>query len=148
MNVIEHGSWVRYQPSTIPDDAPPNALFCRRESDGMDWYAYVHPGTNFGADTVKFAAIMRDGVGYVVGPATTDATAMFPADHLVGEITDYVGTDPQGDLGNKVFDPATGAFTDQPPPPARQVETAAEKLILQTLGQLAKRLDALEKRKD
>ena len=146
MNVIEHGNWVRYQPDVIRADAPLNTMFCRRESDGVDWYDYVHPGGNFNSNTVKFTAMMRDGIGYIVAAATTDATAMFPADHIVGEITDYVGTDPQGDLGNKVFDPATGAFTAQPAARHVVVETEAEKLILQTLGKISDRLAALEKK--
>jgi hypothetical protein len=38
----------------------------------------------------------------------------------VREITDYTGSDPQADFGQKLYDPATDAFSDLPPlePPA------------------------------
>ena len=110
MNIIDHGKWVAYTPANIPVGAPPNTLFAKRESDGVDWYTYVR---NFSADTVKFMAAQRDyASGYVVGPAVRDATMLFPAGHIVGEIVDYVGGDPQEEFRNKLFDPKTRTFTD------------------------------------
>ena len=143
---IDHGKWKTYTPAKMRKDAPPNALFARRESDGVDWYDYVHPGNNFAADTVKIAVDWRDYAGgYVVGPAVYDATMIFPPDHIVMEIDDYTGTDPQTDLGNKLYDPATGVFSDQPPlpPPA---PTATEMKMLNALDAIAARLDKLEKK--
>lgn len=132
MNIIDHGEWTPYRPEKFPVGAPPNALFAVRRSDTVDWYDYVHSGKNFGADTVKFAAVIHDGIGYVVGPAVYDPTMLFPANHIVAEITDYTGSDPQADFGNKVYDPATGSFSDQlppPPPPSTQIPTALADII-------------------
>lgn len=150
MSIIDHGNWVRYKPEKPPKDAPGNAMFARRESDGMDWYDYVAPGTtNFAVGTVKFAAMWRDNVGaYVVGPAVYDASAIFPADHIVGEIDDYVGDDPQTDIGNMIYDPATGDFRSQPPPPPPPPlpPSPTETKILNALDAIVARLEKLEKK--
>lgn len=113
MNTIDHGKWLAYIPTPLPEGMPRNAMFARRESDGVDWYDYVNAGTNFQPDTVKIAASYRDATSqYIIGPANYDATAMFPQGCIVHEITDYTGSDPQRDLGSKAFDPATGTFSD------------------------------------
>lgn len=114
MNIIEHGKWLPYRPSELPPDAPANAMFAQRDVDQIDWYDYVNSGENFGVDSVKLAAIWRDPVGYVVGPAVYDATMLFPARHIVLEVTDYSGSDPQADFGNTVYDPATHTFAVAP----------------------------------
>jgi hypothetical protein len=146
MSTIDHGDWVKYTPATPREDAPPAALFARRTMDGVDWYDYVNPGTNFQPGTVKFAVILREGIGYVVGPAVYDATRIFPADHIVFETSDYEGSDPQADLGNKVYDPVARSFNDQPPlppPPPSDTETK----ILTALDSIMARLEKLEKKK-
>lgn len=113
MTTIDHGQWTAYTPMTLPPDAPASAMFARRDSDGVDWYDYVNPGTNFQPGNVVIAASWRPPISqYVVGPATFTPTAIFPQGCIVHEVTDYTGSDPQADLGNKAFDPATGEFTD------------------------------------
>ena len=44
------------------------------------------------------------------------------------EVTDYTGSDPQADFGNKIYDPQNGTFTERepPPPPAVFVEMRKE----------------------
>ena len=127
MNTIDHGKWDIYTPVSLPEGMPANAMFARRESDGVDWYEYVNPGTNFNPAYVKIAALYREASGqYVIGPATYDATTIFPAGCIVHEVTDYTGSDPQGDLGLKAFDPVTGDFTDPIIPPA---STAMKSLL-------------------
>lgn len=124
MNTIDHGSWTRYTPDPRPEGAPLNAMFARRDGDGVDWYDYTRTGNHFGAGHVVIAAYWVEGQGsYVVGPATQTPVAIFPQGCIVHEITDYAGSDPQADLGDKRFDPATGVFTDLIPPPARTRET-------------------------
>lgn len=117
MNIVDHGKWLAYTPDPIPSDAPANALFCKRESDGQDWYEIVHGDTApLPASSVKFTALWNPGYSsYVVAAAVYDGTKLFPAGQIVQEITDYAGTDPQKDFGGKLYDPATGAFTDPPP---------------------------------
>lgn len=136
MNTIDHGKWVAYKPAILPPGAPENALFARRESDGVDWYDYVNSGTNFQSGNVVLAALYREASGqYVTGPATRDHTALFPAGCIVHEVTDYTGSDPQGDLGTKAFDPATGEFTDPIIPPSQRDAV---------LEDMVKRIAALE----
>jgi hypothetical protein len=140
MNIIDHGSWQPYTPAKFPDDAPPNAMFAIRKIDHVDWYDYVNSGNNFGANTVVFAAIEHDPeVGYVIGPATFDPTTIFPADHVLGEITDYTGRDPQTDFGGKIYDPVAGTITDPPPPPVQDK-------IMTVLGDIIQRLAKLEQK--
>ena len=138
MSIINHGKWIAYKPETLPEGAPPNAMFAKREGDDTDWYGYVNSGENFGADNVKFMAAWRDSVGgYVVGPAVYDPTMLFPASQIVGEITDYTGTDPQNDLGGKIYDEAAGTFSDPPPVKAPP----------DVIAELLARIEALEARK-
>lgn len=144
MNIIDHGKWLAYKPEQIDKKIPLNVMFAKRESDTVDWYEYVNSGENFGADSVKFMAIWQeDASGYVVGPAVLDPTMLFPAGQIVGEITNYTGTDPQSDFGNKVYDPATHTFYDMlppPPPPSRDAE------IMSALDTIMMRLEKLEKK--
>ena len=109
--IIEnHGAWCRYTPEPFPGWAPHNALFARRESDGVDWYDYLN--WTFYGDTVKLTVI--DGI---VGAATTDPTKLFPAGATVLEIDGFTGLDPQEEFGRKIYDAATQTFKDPPPPP-------------------------------
>lgn len=145
LTVIGHGAWEEYRPGLVPVEAPRGAIFARRTDDQVDWYDYVNDRDNFAPENVKFAAIIRDYAGgYVVGAAVYDATMLFPAGQIVGEITDYTGTDPQTDLGNKLYDPATGTFSDYTPPPVR---TAFEQQVLTALDGITSRLEALEKKR-
>lgn len=116
--IIDHGKWQPYQPDTLPEHAPLGAMFVRRESDGVDWYAYSRDVKNFGADTVKFTALWQDiHNGYVVSAATRDVTRLFPAAQLVRELTEFHGSDPQAELGVKRYDPDSNTLHDLPPPP-------------------------------
>jgi hypothetical protein len=86
--IIDHGTWVVYVPELDkrPKDAPATAMFARRESDGMDWYTYVHSGKNFQPDTVKLTIDMkRDGKAVVRSPMV-EADRMFPGNCRLIEI--------------------------------------------------------------
>jgi hypothetical protein len=132
MAVIDHGKWQSYQPATLPPGVPAGAIFVRRESDGVDWYDYVNNGANFGAGTVKFTALWSEGyASYMVKVAVYDETMLFPPNQLVREITDYAGSDPHADLANKLYDPATDAFSDRPVfemPPALDVKALLDRI--------------------
>ncbi len=131
MNTIDHGMWTRYTPDPPPEGVPLNTMFVRRDIDGMDWYVYAHAADSFGAGHVVVAAYWVAGLqnSYVVGPATRDPRAIFPQNCIVHEITDYTGSDPQADLSDKRFDPATGTFSDLiPPPPAVDILKRLEAL--------------------
>lgn len=147
---INHGTWVKYQPTVAKEGIPLTVMYAHRESDGMDWYDYVNPPApqnGFLPDSVIIAAIWReDIVGYVVGPAVYDPTAMFPAGHIVIEVNDYTGTNPQADLGGKVYDPETGMFSDPPQLVFEDTPSATEQKIMSVLDTILARLDKLEKK--
>ena len=159
MTHIQHGKWVQYTPEALPANAPAATMFARREGDNVDWYGYVNPhldtatgkpketpdARRFAADSVKFAAIMTtltDGrEAYVVGAAVYDENMIWPANKIVVEIPGYSGGDPQEELRNKIYDPATETFSDLPPPPQMR---ESEAKILSALDDIARRLAALE----
>jgi hypothetical protein len=126
MNIKDHGFWVRYTPTEIPKNAPPATMFCRRESDGMDWYEYVHPGTNFREDTIKMTII--DGA---VAAATLDPTALFPQQSQVLEVSDVSVPDPQKTFGRRLY--KDGGFADPQP-----------MVIPDVTGDLQKQIDELK----
>jgi hypothetical protein len=118
MSIIDHGTWSQYQPSEARKDAPANAVFSRRDSDGVDWYEYVHPGTNFRPDSVKLVVRKDDDGRTVIQAPTMDATALFPqSGWRVVELTggDYRALSVDAliaRLANKVIDLKTGEVRD------------------------------------
>ena len=146
MSDIFHGEWEPYVPSEIPENAPQNAMFVRRKGDGKDWYKHVHDPESFGEATVKIAVDWRENAqAWVVGPATRDATAIFPPNFRVYELTSYSGSDPQGELGGKAYDLETGSFKDAVYPPAPEPQFKHEQKIFDALDHILHRLEALEK---
>lgn len=142
MKIKSHGEWVRYIPSSIPKEGVPDGvIWARRKSDDKDWYEYVRNKQNFGIKTVKFMAGPQSD-GLIVGNAVFDQTMLFPAGCWVFEITDYVGTDPYGDFGNKIFDMTRSTFSDRKP----YVPVDPLAPILKTMDEILKRLDKLEKK--
>jgi hypothetical protein len=108
-DIRDHGVWHRYKPARLPDNAPANAMFARRD-DGTDWYDYVNSGENFDADTIKMT--VTDGV---VSAAVTDPTELFPQNATVLEIRGSKVDDPQAAFGQKTYDPAKRTFSDPKP---------------------------------
>jgi len=117
--IIDHGKWVCYQPDKLPPGMPPNTLFARRVSDGVDWYDYSRDAKSFISDTVKFTALWQDiPGGYIISAATRDPTRLFPAGALLREIIDYHGSDDLHlELNNKLYNPDTHTLHNRPPPP-------------------------------
>jgi hypothetical protein len=166
MNIISHGNWVRYTPTTVPATFPPGVMFAKRASDNLDWYGYVKPDqkisipmpvvdvdgnplpkapappSRFQPGSVKATVHLRDTL-HIVSTALYDSTMLFPDGAEVIEITGYTGSDPFKDFGGKVYNQAAGTFTDPPPPP-EPGPTAIERDILRTLERINRRLDRLE----
>lgn len=107
MTDINHGHWMMYQPASPPPNVPLQTIFARRNSDGVDWYDYVHSGSNFDPASVKMT--LRDNVVYA---AATDVTLLFPEDMDILEVFDAQTSDPQQEFGRRIYDPATGTFSD------------------------------------
>jgi hypothetical protein len=141
MNILDHGKWVPYEPAQPPKEHPANVLYLKRESDAADWYVYSHDHSKFNESTVKFMAMYQAAYGgYVIGPAVTDVSMLFPRNQVVAEVYGYTGNDPQADFGHKLYDPATGAVTTYVPPDPGPT-------IFERLADLDARVAALEKTK-
>ena len=123
--ITDHGTWSIYVPANQPTGFPTGAVFAKRDSDGTDWYDYVHPGDNFQAVTIKFTVRLNtdDGLNYIVAPQV-EADRFFPGGVRVVELpgTDYSGSTHDELItmfAGKVIDLTTGDITDPPPPVAR-----------------------------
>ena len=159
MITINHGKWIKYTPDEPRDGAPPSAMYCKRETDNLDWYEFVNgrvekieefkatpqfPTMNSARRRRISTAIAQTSVGavanpgpegtWVVGPATYEVDRLFPAGGYFLEIQEYTGTDPQKDLHNMVFDPATGSLS----PAVPVVRAISRSQIVERLHELNK----------
>ena len=110
-----HGSWSRYQPQNPPPEKPFNTMYCKRDTDGVDWYDYVLDASNWTEGSVKLV-IQQWGDTFVVNTANLDPTFLFPQGAIVLEVIGFEGDPAQ--FTNKIVDLATDTFTDPPPPPS------------------------------
>jgi len=166
MKIIDHGAWVKYKPDKrrIAMDAPANAIFAKRVSDGVDWYDYVRPNfylihprpttlpeyeppgePNFKPGSVicnvyRHPEFDRD----FIGTAVYDPTRFVPCNQRIIEITDYAGTDPHAEFGGKVYDREAGTFTVLVRPPAPP--SPIEQRLFDRLDAITARLDQLERK--
>lgn len=122
----DHGQWISYIPTTIPDGVPQNAMFAKRQSDDKDWYSYLYTGTSpFNATSVKLLTYLDESnsLTMIRAPAV-DPSMLFPDGVQVVEILgDYSGQTTSeliAAFAGKVIDLTTGDITD-PPPPAKRV---------------------------
>jgi len=156
MAIIDHGFWIGYTPLEFPEGVPKNAVFCRRESDGMDWYEYVnveerfmetfHKGRKkrFAAETVKCVVEVngRDETGQpVVRCAAVDETRLFPQDCRLIELTDVTRKQDEPSLieefANRRIDLKTGKVGERWAP-------KPDTTLKDTLEAIMTRLERLE----
>jgi hypothetical protein len=151
MKIIDHGKWLPYKPpkDNWPENAPLNALFAKRESDGKDWYEHVNNPESFQPDTVKVGFMFHDfEQEWIIGPASTDPTLIFPANMYVREIDGFGSVDEDEIIAafrNKVIDVATNAMRDRPIAP----QLTPEQLMAthpNTILDLIERVKKLEER--
>jgi hypothetical protein len=148
MTIINHGKWIRYKPdrpmTPLPEreGLPLNMgiLYLKRESDGVDWYAYQKDGA-FIEDSVKLVVEEADGKHFVRA-AAVDVARMFPAGALVIELADVIREQDENALidefSNRVFDMARGQVMGPKPRAVSGTETA--------IAQILERLDRIEQR--
>jgi hypothetical protein len=110
MKITTHGIWHRYTPDKLPPDAPPSAMFLRRNGDGVDWYDYVNSGTHFSLGTIKLSVDHNN----VVNVAVLDPARLFPNNAVVLEVFDATVDDPQATFGDKIYDEANQTFNAPP----------------------------------
>jgi hypothetical protein len=137
--IIDHGAWDYYTPAKPRYDAPTNTMYLRRD-DGKDWYDYQQERPFKDGSVIMVAHPQADG-SYVIGPATYDYTAIFPAQGRLLEETAYSGTDPQTDLGQRTYnlDQRKVGMKYTPPP------LPLDERLMQIIDRLTKRVEVLEK---
>ena len=145
MSIIEHGKWTLY----APDDAllerrkltrQHGVVFSKSETTQQDWYDFRDAFTSGNV----LVTISQQMDGMITGAANINPNFVFPDNGWVIEITDYAGSDPQADFGNKIYDPEEQTFTDRPimQPPAADAELAELKAAV---ADMKKQLDRLRK---
>jgi len=145
--VKDHGRWEIYRPANPKlfrgqsENAPMfgTLMYSRRVDTHADWYDYVH---TLPKDSVMMTVLVQpDGKG-LVQVATRDHQRLFPGDGYLIEETGYGGEDPQADFAHRVYDPKTKILGHKHQFPLHQTET--EKKILDVLGDIVRRIEALE----
>ena len=121
MAIIDHGSWERYIPDPAPAGIPSNVMFARRIGDNVDWYVYLKSKPFAGNSVVMTVEHTSTGED-LVQAATRDPSMIFPQLMSVIEETEYSGTEPQKDLGGRLYDTSLRKIGDKyvPPPPTTQ----------------------------
>ncbi|WFU52320.1 hypothetical protein QA639_21680 [Bradyrhizobium pachyrhizi] len=134
MNIINHGTWTKYDPDPYPADLPPGILFAKSDETGRDWYDALYGETPlFAADSVKITATKEADGSWRLQAANVDATKVFPLSQLLIEVIGYTGTNPQKDFGQKRFD-ATASTISEFPARARSASPRQIRLALNQIG--------------
>lgn len=115
-----HGSWSRYTPDPFPTEKPVNTMFCKRDTDGVDWYDYAHDPKNWTDGSAKLCIQSFGTDKMVVTAVNTDPTFLFPQDGTVLEVIGFEGDADQ--FHNNLVDLATDSFVPPPGPPVRTVK--------------------------
>lgn len=133
ISIINHGSWARYTPDALPEGAPLGAMFCKRVSDGVDWYDYIRNGAVFAPGSIKATVDTNS----VVQAVYRVADFLFPQDCVVIEITgDNSTADPQATYGGQVLDGDTLTLSTPLPPKVTLVTPRQARLALLQQGLL------------
>jgi hypothetical protein len=97
-------------------------MFCKRDSDGVDWYAYINNGASFAPNAIV-ATVYDNKVTAVV----REYDRLFPQGAAVIEITgDNTTDDVQASYGGMMYDATTNTLSPAPPPAAPPEPTKAD----------------------
>lgn len=118
--IIDHGEWKPYTREAVvsPEGfplVPAGTMFCKRESDGVDWYDFARAEGSFGEGSVLVACLPTD-LGLITQGVFSDFTRMFPQNQRLIEIQGWEGEKPHNEFGMKIYDPEAKTFTDIPVP--------------------------------
>ncbi|MFJ7438224.1 hypothetical protein ACIQW5_11260 [Methylorubrum thiocyanatum] len=118
--IIDHGTWVPYTREAVvsPEGfplVPAGTMFCRRESDGADWYDFSRAQDSFAAGSILIACLKTD-IGWVTQGVFADFGRMFPQNQMLIELQGWEGEKPHNEFGMKIYDPVAQTFTDIPVP--------------------------------
>lgn len=120
ITIIDRGEWEPYRPTEVPPGFPAAAMFCRRISDGVDWYEYLATGGELSADTVKMTGIETNGA-LVIQAVATEADRLFPQNCRLIEVAGLTETDPDALFAahhGRIYDPVSGEIGGPYVPPA------------------------------
>jgi hypothetical protein len=127
-------------------------MFCKRDSDGVDWYIHARDATAWVAGSVKLTANTQNG-NLVTQAVSYDQSGLFPNNCCLFEVLGYTGTTPYADLGRCILDVDAKTFTPivlPPPSPIldkadiwRRATDAEAETIVQALGQQSVRKQRL-----
>jgi hypothetical protein len=121
MDIIDHGDWVSYVPEGHPL-LEHKVVFCKRVSDGVDWYAYQRSTDLLTSDTVKITLLVING-DLTVMATHRDGSLIFP------EKCKLIEVDFKGDhetLRRKRFNPESRSFFDAAPEPVMRTDLLIE----------------------
>jgi hypothetical protein len=105
MNITDHGTWEIYEPTKVPRDLVGHrVMFCRRVSDGKDWYEFQKEIQN---NNIKITVDSDN----TVQATHRDASMCFPAGMRLLEVEADIDHET---LRQKVFD-GTRFLAARPP---------------------------------
>lgn len=122
--IIDHGEWKPYTKEAVlsPEGfplVPAGTMFCKRESDGVDWYDFARAEGSFGEGSVLVACLPTD-LGLITQAVYADPQLMFPQNCRLIEIQGWEGAEgekPHNVFGARIYDPEAGTFGDLPKAP-------------------------------
>ncbi|MCJ2030710.1 hypothetical protein MKK50_15140 [Methylobacterium sp. J-043] len=119
--IIDHGTWVPYTREAVvsPEGyplVPAGTMFCKRESDDVDWYDFSRAEDSFAPGSVLVACLKTD-LGWITQGVFADFGRMFPQNQMLIELQGWEGEKPHNEFGMKIFDPVAKTFTDIPVAP-------------------------------
>ncbi|MCK2056433.1 hypothetical protein [Methylobacterium sp. 37f] len=114
--IINHGNWVPYTKDAVlsPEGfplVPAGTIFCKRESDGVDWYDYSRAEGTFQPGSIKVVCL-RTNLGLITQAIYAEATSVFPQNCTLIEVQGWEGEKPHRTFEYKVYDPETHTFSD------------------------------------
>ena len=143
--IKDHGMWETYTPAERPENHPTGAVYSRSINTKVDWYDFQK---EFNRNTVVITAQPLPDGSYLTQAASLDASMIFPGDWRLLEETEYSGSDPRADFGQRIYNPDTHTIGEKYVPPAGKPPPSQTELqILETLDVIMNRLTKLERRK-
>jgi len=143
MKIIDHGEWIACpKPENYPVKLPPNILFSKRVSDGVDWYIFQRRELHDAKGLFVITVPTEDG-GLSVATTTHDVTALFPTGKMrLFEVLD--APEDHEKLRMQRLDLKKKKFVPAPPPAPSMIEVLMEELGLDP-KQMQAKLDAARK---
>ncbi|TXM68213.1 hypothetical protein FV229_08410 [Methylobacterium sp. WL120] len=100
-------------------------MFCKRESDGIDWYAYSRNPETFKPGSVKIT-LYDVGSALLTQQVYFDASFVFPQNTRLVEVVGFAGEKPHNEFQRKFFDLETMTFNEAVPTPPQKIIAKAD----------------------